>query len=194
MGIRIFREHPECLIMEINLNGGLIKKSIFTFPGSFAPLHQGHINIARYVYNKYLSPIDFEISIRNVDKPDLTEEDMDKRIEDFKSKKEPCFGSLWITNAPRFLNKAKMFPGTTFVVGYDTFKRICDLKYYENGVHFNETLEMFDKLKIEWMIFPRPNQTFSLYDYPEAITKHADVESEFVPLNISSTMIREGNS
>ena len=61
---------------------------------------------------------------------------MDKRIEDFQNKKEDCFGSLWITDAAKFTKKAKLFAGTTFIVGYDTFKRICDLKYYKDKEDF----------------------------------------------------------
>ena len=35
-----------------------------------------------------------------------------------------------VTCAPLFIDKARLFPGCTFVVGSDTIKRILDKKYY----------------------------------------------------------------
>ena len=35
-----------------------------------------------------------------------------------------------ITNKPRFIDKAALFPGCSFIVGYDTAERIVQSKYY----------------------------------------------------------------
>jgi hypothetical protein len=41
----------------------------------------------------------------------------------------PIFASA----APTFLQKARLFPGATFVVGYDTAVRILDPAYYDDS-------------------------------------------------------------
>ena len=41
---------------------------------------------------------------------------------------------LLVTNAPRFTEKSSIFPGATFVIGFDTFVRLLDSKYYPDHV------------------------------------------------------------
>ncbi len=94
-------------------------------PGSFHPLHDGHLQLARVAALHLGSHVDFELSIQNVDKPNLTIEDVERRTVNF-----PEETSLWLTWAATFEQKAALFPGCTFVVGYDTAVRMLDLKYY----------------------------------------------------------------
>ena len=35
-----------------------------------------------------------------------------------------------LTNAPTFADKARLFPGSTFVVGFDTAERILHMRFY----------------------------------------------------------------
>lgn len=70
-------------------------------------------------------PVAFELSIMNVDKPTLSEETVRERIRRFEGR-----ASVWLTRAATFLEKAKLFPGTSFVVGADTAARIISDRYY----------------------------------------------------------------
>jgi hypothetical protein len=40
---------------------------------------------------------------------------------------------LILTRAPRFIDKAALMPGSTFVLGYDTVVRLLNPKYYPDG-------------------------------------------------------------
>jgi hypothetical protein len=49
---------------------------------------------------------------------------------------------VWLTRAPRFLDKAKLFPGATFVLGADTAVRLVDARYY--GDDDNQVAQALD--------------------------------------------------
>ncbi len=70
-------------------------------------------------------PIEFEISILNVDKPPLDYLEIDARARQFDDGQP-----LWLTRTPTFLEKSRQFPGATFVLGTDTLRRIADPRYY----------------------------------------------------------------
>jgi hypothetical protein len=93
-------------------------------PGSFNPLHAGHLQLATTACQRLGHAVHFELSITNVDKPDLTEEVIQSRTAQFVS-----VGPLWLTRASRFVEKAELFPGAWFVVGYDTAVRMLDAQY-----------------------------------------------------------------
>ena len=90
--------------------------------GSFRPLHRAHralLETGLSVAGKALTPC-FEISVRNVEKPEIATSDLDERVQQFQ---EP--GDIVIvTCAATFLEKARLMPGTTFVIGYDTAVRL----------------------------------------------------------------------
>jgi nicotinic acid mononucleotide adenylyltransferase len=95
------------------------------FPGSFNPVHEGHVLLARLAEELRQQPLAFEISVTNVDKPPLAGETVRDRLAQFAWK-----SPVELTRAPTFLEKSRLFPRTTFVIGADTAERLVAPKYY----------------------------------------------------------------
>lgn len=93
-------------------------------PGSFNPLHEGHTALASIASCVLGISVAFELSLVNVDKPDLTIDEALRRVEAFRS-----VAPVWLTRAATFERKASLFPGCAFVIGYDTAVRLVDAKY-----------------------------------------------------------------
>ena len=106
-------------------------------PGSFNPLHEGHVLLARVAEELRQQPVAFEISVTNVDKPPLAGETVRHRLAQFAWK-----APVELTRAPTFLEKSRLFPGTTFVIGADTAERLFAPKYYgDDEVQMHAALE-----------------------------------------------------
>lgn len=100
------------------------------FAGSFHPLHPGHAGIAAKVFELTGKPVDLEVCVHNVDKPAFNYTNLRERIAHLESQKvNPWCGDIHFTSLATFMQKAEYFYGATFVVGWDTFKRISDPKY-----------------------------------------------------------------
>jgi hypothetical protein len=95
------------------------------FPGAFHPLHRGHERMAEVARAIVGQEVAFELSITNVDKPPLDFLEIAERAAQFDAGQR-----LWLTRAPRFVEKARLFSGCTFVVGADTIARIGQPRYY----------------------------------------------------------------
>ena len=95
------------------------------FPGSFNPMHEGHVLLARVAEELKQQPLAFEISVTNVDKPPLPGEAVRHRLAQFAWK-----APVELTRAPTFVEKSRLFPGATFVIGLDTAERLFGPKYY----------------------------------------------------------------
>ena len=95
------------------------------FPGSFNPMHEGHVLLARVAEELRQQPLAFEISVTNVDKPPLAGETVRHRLSQFAWK-----SPVELTRAPTFLEKSRLFPSATFVIGADTAERLVAPKYY----------------------------------------------------------------
>jgi Cytidylyltransferase-like len=106
-------------------------------PGSFNPLHEGHVLLARVAEELRQQPLAFEISVTNVDKPPLAGETVRHRLAQFAWK-----SPVELTRAPAFVDKSRLFPGSTFVVGADTAERLVAPKYYgDDEVRMHDALE-----------------------------------------------------
>ena len=119
--------------------------------GSFDPIHAGHVSLLQASESFLKTEVVFELSMANVDKPDLSIEETSIRINQMFGK-----WSLLVTRADTFNKKAKLFPGAIFVVGYDTGLRIIDPKYYDNDVDkmINKLTEI-KQLKCSFVIAAR---------------------------------------
>jgi hypothetical protein len=95
----------------------------FLLSGSFNPMHPGHVEMMEYVEKHSGEKVELELSIRNVDKPLLDFVSIEERLSTTGNR------DVWLTNAATFVEKAAIFPGTTFIVGYDTALRIINPKY-----------------------------------------------------------------
>ena len=97
-------------------------------PGSFNPLHAGHLTMARIASKLLSRKCWFELSVVNADKGRIKKSDLDRRLaQDFAPH------GLVLTDAAKFVEKCSLFPGAIFVVGADTILRMSDPKYYGNS-------------------------------------------------------------
>ena len=94
-------------------------------PGSFNPLHHGHTTLAAVAAAKLGVPVAFELSVTNVDKPELGRDEVERRVGQFAG-----VAAVWVTRAAGVSAKADLFPGAAFVLGWDTAVRLIDPKYY----------------------------------------------------------------
>jgi nicotinamide mononucleotide (NMN) deamidase PncC len=98
------------------------------FSGAFDPIHVGHDEMVQVASQILGTEVDHEISILNVDKPPLDYIEIGERIDQFKSDQ-----SIWLSRAPTFVEKSKLFSGVTFVVGIDTLRRVAAPRYYRGS-------------------------------------------------------------
>ena len=125
----------DSVLIELDGNqsiAGLVT-GVSLLPGSFNPLHRGHRQLAEVAAGLLGCEVLFELAVVNVDKPPLTEEEALARAGQFKNR-----ARVLLTRAPRFLEKARLFPGNAFVIGWDTAMRLVQPKYYggsEDALH-----------------------------------------------------------
>lgn len=103
-------------------------EGVALLPGSFNPLHHGHEELARVASTLASREVVFELSVVNVDKPPLTHLQAERRAAQFAGR-----WRVLLTRAPRFVEKARLFPGSVFVVGWDTVVRLVQARYYEDS-------------------------------------------------------------
>ena len=126
---QLFETNQPFLI--INTDGDLLDFSYrpaYIISGSFNPLHFGHKQLAEFIGKIKGAIVDFEISISNVDKDNMTKEDVNHRILQFIG-----VSKIIISKSKTFVEKSNHFKGCSFVVGWDTAVRILDIKYYDNN-------------------------------------------------------------
>jgi hypothetical protein len=101
--------------------------------GAFNPLHDGHLALAQTAVSVLTQPVAFELAAVNVDKPPLSPEVVLDRLSQFAGR-----WPIFVSNAPTYVEKAHIYPGCVFVVGYDTAVRVLHPRYYG---HSKENME-----------------------------------------------------
>jgi len=134
--------------------------------GSFAPRHQGHVELQQVAESILDGPVYYELPVVNADKPPLDFETIDRRREVFSDR------PLAVTSAPTFLEKARLFPGTTFVLGIDTAARVIDPRFYDDDPEDRDlALASIDELGCRFLVAGRVDdngfQDLSSLDLPE---------------------------
>jgi hypothetical protein len=143
-----FAGSGDCLRVGLNEPNTHGRAPVALLPGSFNPVHAGHWGLAAAA-SRYLGvPVDFELSIHNVDKPALPAYIALQRTEQFAAR-----GTVWLTRAPRFEQKARLFPGVVFVVGADTAARIVAARYYADAsVGLEKALNQISDLGCRFLV------------------------------------------
>lgn len=159
--------------------------------GSFNPLHDGHRALLHTAISVTGKPGHFELSVINVDKPTIPYHVVRQRVTQFG------MPSLLLSRAPRFIDKAQLMPGSTFVLGYDTAIRLLDRKYYVNG----NIDDMFDQIAhtgCSFLVAGRrmEGQPFQLFDI-NSVPGHwrhlfETLDEATFRYDISSSQIRQG--
>lgn len=93
--------------------------------GSFNPLHLGHEQLAHAAGEMLGLPWSFELPIANADKPPLGYSEIMRRLAPFAQ-----HYTVRLSREPLFVDKAALFPGCVFAVGYDTAVRLIEPRYY----------------------------------------------------------------
>jgi nicotinamide mononucleotide (NMN) deamidase PncC len=94
-------------------------------PGSFDPVHDGHLALAAVAARLGGGPAAFELAVVNADKPPLGDEEVRRRLAQLAGR-----ACAWLTRAPTFVEKARLFPGVVFALGADTAARVVAPRFY----------------------------------------------------------------
>lgn len=165
-------------------------------PGSFRPLHEGHVAMAEAASRLTGLRCGFEFSLFHPEKPPLDYISIRSRLKDFE--KMAC--RLYLTNAPTYVEKARLFPGCTFVVGHDTALRIVDPRFYGGPAGRDSALDELERLGARFLVFGRVDASGEFRDFSPEEFEHpvagflarvaTPVPSHVFRLDISSTEIR----
>jgi hypothetical protein len=131
----------------------------------------------------------------NADKGPIDEEIILRRAQQF----EKAGLNLLLTSQPFFYRKALMLPHQHFVLGYDTFVRLLDLKYYDHSQDkLFQILKQLEDVGTRFCIGGRLNTKTNLFEVldeealdivPPLFRKLFSAVSDF-RVDLSSTELR----
>ncbi len=175
-----------------------LPESPLVLAGSFNPLHDGHREMLAAASELTGKTGYLEISIQNVDKPLLPRSELTRRAAAITS-----IGlSLIVTSAPRFTEKSSVLPGTSFVIGFDTFVRLLDEKYYPDHVAgeasaVENSLNLIEENRCKFVVAGRKDDQevfneLSLAEIPARYRKmFIGLSESQIRSDISSTELRD---
>ena len=156
-------------------------------PGSFNPFHAGHDALLRAAEKTSGRMGLLELSVVNVDKPPLDPSEVRRRLMQFNG--DYC---AVLTCAPTFIEKAELFPGFWFAMGYDTALRLLSLHYHAD---VPAMLTHFRRLGTRFIVAGRLHN--GLFQGVAQLNIPPGYEDLFIPIpeevfreDISSTLLR----
>jgi hypothetical protein len=181
--------------VEVVSQAGALPANPAILSGAFNPLHAGHRRIAEVGAQLLQKPVTMEITILNPDKPPLDYCEINRRIKQFDADQ-----SLILTRAATYTDKARLFPGATFLVGTDTLRRIAMDRYYHNSPAACRTsLEYIARRGCRFLVFGRNMGTgfvrLADLDLPDVLRNICrEVPPDIFREDISSTGIRKAGN
>lgn len=158
--------------------------------GSFNPLHAGHLGLAQAAQALSGLPVAFELAVLNADKGSLAPAEVARRAAQFAGQH-----TLVLASTPLFSTKAALYPGRTFVLGYDTAARLLDPRYYPAAHGLNQALNSLRNAGCQFLVAGRLHagrfQTLAELEVPaEFATLFRAIPESHFRADISSTQLR----
>lgn len=156
--------------------------------GSFHPLHEGHLRLARAAEAHLGRAVWFEMPIRNAEKATLDGGEARRRAAQF-------FGvrPLLLTHEPLFADKAERLGHTVFVVGADTARRVVEPRFYGGEEGMSAALDRIRSAGCRFLVAGRASD--GVFRTVGDLRVPAGFEDLFEPLpdfrnDLSSTQLR----
>jgi len=191
--LKVLRGELPAILIELNGQvSAELPQDVAVLPGAFNPLHGGHTQLAHVAGQITGRRVIFELSVLNVDKPPLLEADVRQRLEQFYG-----HGAIAVTTTPLFEQKARLFPGSVFVVGYDTATRLVSPRYYgDDAGRMRAALESIRargcRFLVAGRLFEGRLRTLDDVPVPEGFAgMFTAIPAEVFRVDISSTVLRE---
>lgn len=161
--------------------------------GAFNPLHEAHRRLAEVAAEILGQEVYFELPLVNADKAPISLGEAQRRIAQFAG-----LGTVILTLAPLFSQKAQLFPHSVFVLGIDTVERLTQPRFYHNDpVEMLASFETIRQAGCRFLVAGRLRRehflTLQDLDLPQGYRELFEEIPGF-RMDISSTAIREGNS
>jgi len=161
--------------------------------GSFNPLHDGHRELlAAATATKPPGALGaYEISVVNADKGALSVDEIVRRLAQFHDSGVVCL----LTKSPLFVDKTKVAPGASFVVGVDTATRLLNPKYHGGEDGLSRSLDEIRRNSCDFIVAGRVDPATNEFIAASSIRKPFGCASLFVDAphfrnDLSSTAIR----
>ncbi len=163
--------------------------------GAFNPLHQGHLKLAQVAAGILKKEVYFELPLINAGKGSIDPDVARQRVAQFFN-----IGSVILTRAPLYSQKAAQFPHSVFVVGADKVEQLFQLKFYNNDpAEMRASFDTLQRSGCRFLVAGRlhHSQYLTLPDLELPVNYSALFEpipmSEF-RVDISSTTLRQRES
>jgi len=158
--------------------------------GAFNPLHAGHLGMAAAAATFCGTPVAFDLAVRNADKGTLAAAEAARRAAQFIGR-----APLVLSATPLFTQKAALYPGRIFVIGYDTAVRLLDPRYYGGESALRAALDYLRAANCRFLVAGRLTcgrfQTLANLTIPAGYTDIAEpIPEHLFRTDISSTELR----
>jgi len=196
------QELLEGKLTSVEFSGGQVicnaaRRNRVYLPGSFHPLHDGHKRLLAAACQMHGQPGDgcFELSVGNPDKGTLPLEEVRSRVQQFVDADLPVV----VTQATLYVQKAKLFAKSRFVVGHDTAIRLVMPKYYGGSTKMLLELAALRHRGCRFLVAGRVDDKGKFLrltdvDIPEEVADEGlfeEVPESAFREDISSTQLRE---
>jgi hypothetical protein len=158
--------------------------------GAFDPLHEGHLKLQAVAARLLGGPVIFELAAVNADKPPLPESEIHQRCRQFAGR------PVVVSTAATFVEKSRLFPGVTFVVGVDTVRRVVQPRFYGGSDRaMNEALSEIADRGCSFLVAARVCEqrllTLEDFDLPQTQTgMFRAIPAASFRMDVSSTDLR----